>query len=155
MYGFGSMRAFCSNPDSVFTVHKIPGYCLLMFVLKAYRHVFSDYHLLFTKQPLDDSFARATPKYEAQKGRQKRDSKSDSKKGKPRPVSGGGGPIVRSPSNGSSSMGPIGPSMKMRANPGMAMAMAQSGELFILELGSCAYEVYDWVATYTSTLGPP
>ena len=58
---------------------------------------------------------------------------------------------MRSPSSGSSSMGPIGPSMKMRANPGMAMAMAQSGELFILELGSCAYEVYDWVAAYTST----
>lgn len=115
--------AFCSTPISItqaIILLKLPSHLLLNLLV-----------VNMLSQALDDSFARATPKYEAQKSRQKRDAKNDSKKKNSRPVSGGGGPLVRAPSSGSS-VGPIGPSMKMKANPGMAMAMAQSGELILL-----------------------
>ena len=69
---------------------------------------------------MDDSFAKATPKYEGPQGK-KRDSKPE-KQRRSRPQS----KEVKAPPGGMAGVGPVGPKLKMKENPGMAMAMAQS-----------------------------
>ncbi len=91
---------------------------------------------------LDDSFAKAAPQYEALK-RKKRNSKQEKrakeqeqKQQAARPMStnsGRGLIMVQSPSV-VSSVGPIGPSLKMKPNPGMAMAFAQTGPPPVIEV---------------------
>ena len=86
-------------------------------------------------QALDASFAKATPKYEDSKKKKAKESPVKSKnKGKGQPIattaSGRGikTKMVKSPSTGSSSVGvnPVGHSLKMKDNPAMSKALAQS-----------------------------
>ncbi len=100
-------------------------------------------------QVFDDSFAKAPPLYEAPK-RKKRNSKQEKKEKKQekqrsaRPMStesGRGLILARPPSPGSSRAGTFGQGLKMKANPGMAMAMARIGPQEKISQGFTGQEV--------------
>lgn len=85
---------------------------------------------IYLFQVLDDSFAKAAPQYEAPR-RKKRNSKQEKKEkqkaSRPMSTNSGRGLIMALSPSVASSVGPIGPNLKMKPNPGMAMALAQTG----------------------------
>ncbi len=114
--------------------------------------------MTFNTQVFDDSFAKAAPKYDAPK-RKKRSSRQEKKQEKQekqkqatRPMStesGRGLIMVRPPSPDSSTAGTFGQGRKMKANPGMAMAMAQTGQQKALSQGFVGQGVEVMYSSYT------